>query len=396
LSQKNQEDKFFSRWFLKHVNEYKEYLKRYTEKNYKTKQHTLESFVIAQITKKNKNIRENELTPIQIHFDNELFAIEKMKGDGDCFFNTIITALKSQKNNSEVPSVKDLRNLVAINFTEDMFQSLKTLSIVPTMLAEVQNYGYRKNNNNNGWGTIEDVQNYIRTQNFWANEFAINVIEKKYKIRVIILENETFKIKHQVQNELENPRYIIDVYENNNHYNLVTYDKKKIFKSYEKLPKEIKDALTFDENKYSFIDSYKDPEEDIQEEPEEEQDQQEEQNQQNQQDQQEEPEERQRQTEKEQEKLLINHLIKQYVHPLSEEKKSLENKIILNDYANIYNLFNDYKNDPENTNKLIEVVYKLFKLKEQIFNYEIDFQNNNDFETQKTFLFESLAFCIDQ
>jgi hypothetical protein len=94
--------------------------------------------------------------------------------------------------------------------------------------------------------TLDDFRNYIRTSDFWANTWAISTLELLLNIKVIILEETTDKDAIMLCGQLNNdistfsPKYyIIANYKNGNHYELITYQKKRLF-TFQEIPYDVK------------------------------------------------------------------------------------------------------------------------------------------------------------
>jgi hypothetical protein len=104
--------------------------------------------------------------------------------------------------------------------------------------------------------TFEKFKEYIQTPNFWADTWATSTIEKILNIKVIILSNEAYdagdldsvlQCGQLNDNDLEkqgnfSPTFYIVVSYTGNHYTLITYKNKRIFKFLE-LPHDIKSLV---------------------------------------------------------------------------------------------------------------------------------------------------------
>jgi len=104
-----------------------------------------------------------------------------------------------------------------------------------------------------GIDTLEKLKEFIQTPNFWADTWAISTLEKKLNMKVIILSEEAYNNGDtnavlqcgQLNDDDLNKQgnfspdfYVIGCYLGN-HYNLITYKDKKIFK-FTELPYDIK------------------------------------------------------------------------------------------------------------------------------------------------------------
>ena len=104
--------------------------------------------------------------------------------------------------------------------------------------------------------TLEKFKEFIQTSYYWADTWAISTIEKALNIKVIIMSEETFhagdfdsvlKCGQLNDEELEksgnfNPDYYIITAYSGNHYELVSYKEKQIFKFLE-VPYDIKSMV---------------------------------------------------------------------------------------------------------------------------------------------------------
>lgn len=127
-----------------------------------------------------------------------------------------------------------------------MMKGEKSLS--KEMLDE--DFGYMKDINN-----LAKYQDFIRTPEFWADAWAISVLEYKLNIKLIILSEKSFNedaldsvlncgdfnIKMQTKGAFNPSNYIVASY-SGFHYKLISYKGKKIF-SYREIPYDIKNLI---------------------------------------------------------------------------------------------------------------------------------------------------------
>lgn len=100
--------------------------------------------------------------------------------------------------------------------------------------------------------SFQEFKNYVRTSSYWADTFAISKLEEVLNVKLIILSEESYKHKSfdsvmncgelnkniEKKNTFSPDYYIITSY-TGNHYKLITYKNKKIFK-YKEIPYDIK------------------------------------------------------------------------------------------------------------------------------------------------------------
>jgi len=122
--------------------------------------------------------------------------------------------------------------------------------------------------------SLEDYKNFIKTSSFWAEGASIIIFEKALNIKVIIVSEEGTNAAIEIARskrtkipsyedysavmcqgpDTENPDYYIIVTKSVNHYRLITYNGKGIFKRFNDLPKKIKDMIvTLDCPEYNNI-----------------------------------------------------------------------------------------------------------------------------------------------
>jgi predicted NAD-dependent protein-ADP-ribosyltransferase YbiA (DUF1768 family) len=95
--------------------------------------------------------------------------------------------------------------------------------------------------------TVDDLKTYIRTSSFWADTWAISTLERLLDVKIIILEDTTDKDAvmrcGQLNDEITNfsPKYymIVNYTMNGNHYELISYKKKRLF-SFQEVPYDVK------------------------------------------------------------------------------------------------------------------------------------------------------------
>jgi hypothetical protein len=226
---------------------------------------------------------------IQKYMKNPHYDIHEVESNGDCLFATIRDAYKEQ---GLITTVSKLRAIVANELTEDIFshhheiyemisnekkrlekeikilkaeiehpetkakiKSEKKKDVRKKMLEDanakvkmfnenVTEYQYTKKNldeykHMENIQTIEDYRKYILTSNYWADAWAIFILEQNLKMKMIIFGEEAFKsgdednVIHCGYSLEENKNsftplfYIMTTY-SGNHYRLISYKSKKI------------------------------------------------------------------------------------------------------------------------------------------------------------------------
>ena len=231
---------------------------------------------------------------------NNNYKIIDNEGGGDCFFAVIRDAYKQLGKDT---TVDKLRALVAKEATEDLFQQSRmiyvdTLAEVQSNEQEMkkikktmdqlkrridnssskdrdklleeakrslESYDKFKNQKKlsselleefsylNGIDSLEKFREFMLTSNYWADTWTVSTLERLLNIKVVVLSKQAFESgdMDSVLNcgqlndkELEDrgifqPDYYIMTSYTGNHYTLVSYKDKRIFK-YSELPYDIK------------------------------------------------------------------------------------------------------------------------------------------------------------
>jgi predicted NAD-dependent protein-ADP-ribosyltransferase YbiA (DUF1768 family) len=251
---------------------------------------------------KTKFVSSSKNNWVQKFFKNPYYQIHHVPGDGDCFFTTVVRAFAQI---GRITTVEKLRKLVADEADAEIFEQYRTVYL--TLKEEVRNLSremadtkktvevdlkqrslkvtdpkqkeiilkeatalkdkhhslvsqkrelegliYSTTGNLEEITTLEEFKAYIQISAFWANEWAISIIEKKLNVKMIILSEAYYKeedfnnilncgeINRDIQTRgVFNPEYYIITTYSGNHYELVSYREKKILK-YSEIPYHIK------------------------------------------------------------------------------------------------------------------------------------------------------------
>ena len=229
---------------------------------------------------------------------NNNYDIVDNEGGGDCFFAVVRDAFATIGHKT---TVAKLRALVATELTDDVFQEYLTLynqyesvkSDIERQLKEFQktNKIYKKRATDTldkekrkqiledvvalkelydnkmaeltqvkrdqttdigymkGIDTLEKYREYINTSSFWADEWALTKVEQLLKVKIIVLSQYAYNNKsfdnilncgsNPTDNTRFEPDYYIMVCHTGNHYTLVTYKKRAIFK-FKEIPYDVK------------------------------------------------------------------------------------------------------------------------------------------------------------
>jgi predicted NAD-dependent protein-ADP-ribosyltransferase YbiA (DUF1768 family) len=246
-----------------------------------------------------KEYKESDIW-VQQFLKNNNFRIESNEGSGNCFFYTIIEAYKSIGKKT---TVNKLRLLLSNEITEEILENqkmvyfsfeeeksniekelknikstvdkfsknikdIKNTSEKEEIIIEAKKYkeifkekqilfkevlkqqeeyvGFIKDIE-----TLEDYKKYIKTSDYWADAWAISSLERLLNVKFIILSQDSYNVNAldnvlqcgESNNEIKesfNPEYYIMInFVNNNHFELIVYKDKKIFK-FSEIPYSIK------------------------------------------------------------------------------------------------------------------------------------------------------------
>jgi len=233
---------------------------------------------------------------------NNNYRIREIVGDGDCYFTSIKNAFAEIGRKT---TVDKLRAILSNEITDELFQDLRTFYLhYETIIKRIQSkkrgiqkriadikkqvdnievpretkieliekakaekavhdelnielksveksrddeIGYMKT-----LDTIDKYRAYVRTQSFWADEWAISTLERILNFKTIIFSEYAYENGAMddvlkcgiVSKEIETrgsftPDYYIIVSHTGNHYNLITYREKSIFK-FTEIPYHVK------------------------------------------------------------------------------------------------------------------------------------------------------------
>ncbi len=235
---------------------------------------------------------------IQSFMKNDNFRVHTVPGDGDCFFSTIRDAFKQM---GQKTSVDKLRKLVADNVSQQIFEQYmamygmysneiaenetklkrikdtvqdlkarfnkvsekadkeKILALIEEHRKDAKTIAKYKTIADDERGhfrfmedvkSLSDLQNAIMKSTYWADEIALSIIEDKLNIKLIVLSEENFKNGAEDSVMVcstgtavnPTPDYYIMVSYTGNHYDLISYKDKKMFK-FSEIPYYIKTLI---------------------------------------------------------------------------------------------------------------------------------------------------------
>jgi hypothetical protein len=237
---------------------------------------------------------------------NPHYGIHEVESNGDCLFAVIRDAYKQIGFGT---SVAKLRAIVAKNATEEIFQDRYKLwvdlegtireyntqmkELKHTMENDLKQRAKKLRNNKteldkileetkklendykdilqkkrlteelkeetmgslNGIDTLEKFREYIQTPKYWADSWAISVLERVLQVKMIILSHRSY-LDHdyngvlmcgELDKELEKaknftPKYYVLATHSGDHYKLITYKEKRILE-FQEIPYHIKTLI---------------------------------------------------------------------------------------------------------------------------------------------------------
>jgi len=223
---------------------------------------------------------------------NNNYDIVETESNGDCFFAVVREAFKQ---NGQITTVAKLRNILAEEVTDSVFQEHANLykgfqteideldKELESMKATNALYKTRAKKNESkqmrddiisearklkeqykqkaaekkqteslqneyvGYmkdiKTIEDYREYIKTSRFWADTWAISTLERVLNVKMIIFSEKSYNERSldsvlncgEMNSDLQekgafNPEFYIMTTYSGDHYRLITYKSKRIFK----------------------------------------------------------------------------------------------------------------------------------------------------------------------
>ena len=251
-------------------------------------------------TKEKQVFKKNSSTEwIQNYMKNVNYGLIDNEGSGDCFFAVIRDGLKDV---GKVTTVEKLRKIVSENVNEEVFQEYRSLylsfsgeiknnekeidelkasmkkiqknekmhtrtaeetRVIKEQLSKIvdkhnslleskkmtrgflNEFSYMTNID-----TLEKFREYVLTPSYWADDYAISLLEKELNIKMIIMSEEAYnekaddsviqcgQLKDNEDTSKEPMHYIMTSY-SGKHYKLITYKNKGAL-TFEEIPYGIK------------------------------------------------------------------------------------------------------------------------------------------------------------
>lgn len=146
-------------------------------------------------------------------------------GGGDCFFITLSQSLRR--------SVRELRDMVAMRTTQHNYTQLRDMYMEAARNQNkdvMQDLGYMCTIH-----STEGLRSFMRTSDYWADEYAIDHVEQHYRVKIMILDKRAAyagrnPARFQLVSTPFKPRYYVILSYDGKHYELVTYRGQALFR----------------------------------------------------------------------------------------------------------------------------------------------------------------------
>lgn len=200
------------------------------------------------------------------NLDNN-FKVLNSRANGDCFFESMSQALMIH-GITNISTINELRSEVSKFGTIDYLKSLQEIYKSERRYhrsVHLNEYLANVNLENISFNSrIEsEFKKWMNTQNYWADEFAINALEQKYSIKILPFSTETNSFSCFGNDNGSNtisPNLYFMLNHQGAHYELITFNGKAAF-TYDDLPNKVKNIIVqtcINKNSiYNKIDGFK-------------------------------------------------------------------------------------------------------------------------------------------
>ena len=250
---------------------------------------------------KDEYVEKPKNTWIEIYMKNNDYNIEETTPDGNCFFDMVCKAYQQIGHHTSIDKLRALLaneaseelyeqyRTLYVNFLSELQDKDKEMGGLKKIGNELKKRNQRTKSKEEskellnqaeeviekynkikvekedvkemleefkfmeGIDSLEKLKAYIQTSTYWADTWAISTIERLLNVKIIIMSQNSYE-KGDVHSVLQcgqlndmdlekqgkfSPDYYIVADYNINHYDLITYKKKKIFK-FSEVPYDIK------------------------------------------------------------------------------------------------------------------------------------------------------------
>ena len=140
-----------------------------------------EKFKTGKLSKK-KSIKIKKVSWIGKYLSDSDFKIVETLKNGDCFFDSIRLAINK--------TVKEQRDILSSNVNQKVFDLFKT--VYKNAKKDKDSDVMEEFNFMDSVNDVSELKDYVLLPEFWANSWAIGVIEKHYNIKVVIFSEESY------------------------------------------------------------------------------------------------------------------------------------------------------------------------------------------------------------
>ena len=187
----------------------------------------------------------NEITDEQFELYRNLYLnLNSEKEDIEKQMKTIIKTNNELKKRLERTVEKSDRDKITSS-AKAMREEYNTLkdNTLPSVKQNLLDFEFMKNID-----TIESLREFIKTPEFWADSWAINILEEKLNIKMLIFSelafdngdnHSAFQCGNESSENQSNPNFYIITSYSGNHYRLISYKNKYIFK-FSEIPYDVK------------------------------------------------------------------------------------------------------------------------------------------------------------
>jgi hypothetical protein len=164
--------------------------------------------------------KEDEFSSV---FEYDKFRSYGNKGGGDCLFHAVKQLLKFLNKNV---SVLELRSIVANSVTEEQYQFLK--QIVKHADRSVRGkYGFVLGSEN-----LDEMRRNMLKSSYYGDELAVRAFSEYLGVKLLVLSLDDQTNRVFLANDLDSQEwpYFAFLKLQHVHYELVSYDKKVVFK----------------------------------------------------------------------------------------------------------------------------------------------------------------------
>ena len=175
-------------------------------------------------------------------------------GDGNCFFYTVIEGMKDTRQSTV--TLDDMRNYLAEQANEDTLQywilyrkeflEMRRPIMTDSTAYKKKYYEWKEETAlMEGVKTLEQLRVQMRKDEWWADEWAVRLLEKYLNIKIIIINKKGINTKGDkffcglTPNEPYVAEYYIITLFDGLHYELIAYQGKRAF-TLEDIPNELK------------------------------------------------------------------------------------------------------------------------------------------------------------